>query len=75
MDLFIEIDNGQPVNHPYLGQNLRNCGIDTDRLPPRFAPFVRTPCALVPAPGETVEHRYCWDAGVVRDEWYLSGIK
>lgn len=73
MDLYIEIRDGQPVNHPYAGENLRECGIDTDHLPAGYAPFVRVACTLVPAEGQTAVCRYVWDGQVVRDDWQLDG--
>lgn len=43
MELFIRVQNGQPVDHPILGDNFREAfpGVDTNNLPPEFARFVR----------------------------------
>lgn len=71
MDLFIEIENGEPINHPYLGENLRECGINTNDLPPRYVSFVRIANTLQPQPDQVLENRYIWDGDVVRDDWYL----
>lgn len=43
MELFIQIRNGAPFEHPILGDNFRQAfpEIDVDNLPPEFAKFVR----------------------------------
>jgi hypothetical protein len=43
MDLFIRIQNGQPFEHPIMGDNFKQAfsHIDTDNLPSEFAKFVR----------------------------------
>lgn len=43
MELFIQIRNGQPFEHPILGDNFRQAfpNIDVDNLPESFACFVR----------------------------------
>ena len=43
MELFIQVRNGQPFEHPIFGDNFRQAfpHIDTDNLPPEFARFVR----------------------------------
>jgi hypothetical protein len=48
MELFIRITNGQPVDHPILGNNFRQAfpDIDTNNLPIEFARFNR-----IEAPG------------------------
>ena len=46
MELYIRVDaNGQPVEHPILGDNFREAfpHIDTNNLPPEFARFNRLP--------------------------------
>jgi hypothetical protein len=46
MELFIRVDeNGNAVQHPMLGANVREAfpHIDLNNLPPEFARFVRTP--------------------------------
>lgn len=72
MELYIRIKDGQPVDHPILGDNLRDAlGIDTNNLPPEFAPFVRIENNVVPKPYEVVEVRYEWDGPVVKDVFYI----
>ena len=43
MELFIQIRNGQPFEHPIFGDNFRQAfpDIDVDNLPPEFAKFER----------------------------------
>jgi hypothetical protein len=43
MELYIRIQNGQPFEHPILGDNFRQAfpDVDTNNLPPEFARFVR----------------------------------
>ena len=43
MELFIRIVDGQPFEHPILGENFRQAfpDIDTENLPKEFAKFVR----------------------------------
>jgi len=43
MELYIRIKDGQPFEHPILGDNFREAfpDIDTNNLPPEFARFTR----------------------------------
>jgi hypothetical protein len=43
MELFIRVKDGQPLNHPIMGDNFRQAfpDIDTENLPAEFARFVR----------------------------------
>lgn len=45
MELYIRIKDGQPFEHPILGDNFRQAfpDVDTENLPPEFARFVRVP--------------------------------
>ena len=45
MELYIRIKDGQPFEHPILGDNFRQAfpDIDTDNLPANFARFTRVP--------------------------------
>jgi hypothetical protein len=45
MELFIRIKNGQPFEHPILGDNFRQAfpNIDTNNLPPEFVKFTPSP--------------------------------
>ncbi len=69
MELFIRIVDGQPIEHPILGDNFRQAfpDIDTENLPPNFAKFVRVD---VPDMGPYEIHegsQYGWKDGVITD--------
>jgi hypothetical protein len=71
MELFIQIRDGQPYEHPIFAENFQQAfpHIDTNNLPPEFARFERIP---QPAPGvyEVVEGPvYQWVDGMVSDVW------
>jgi hypothetical protein len=61
MELFIRIQNGQPFEHPILGDNFRQAfsNIDTNNLPPEFARFVRVepPAVGVYEKNQTVSYQ------------------
>ena len=73
MELFIKILNGQPFEHPILGDNFRQAfpHIDVNNLPPDFAKFIRVDEPIVGvyqiADGPTYE----WDNNVVKDVWTI----
>jgi len=75
MELFIRIVDGQPFEHPMLGDNFRQAfpNVDVNNLPPEFARFERVPC---PNPDESyylvaATCTYQWVDGVVKDVWQL----
>lgn len=71
MDLYIRIVDGQPVDHPILGENLRHAlGVDTNNLPPEFARFVRVENTVSPRAYEVVYVQYEWDGDIVKDVFY-----
>ena len=43
MELYIQIKDGQPFEHPILGDNFREAfpDVDINNLPPEFASFTR----------------------------------
>lgn len=49
MELFIRIQNGQPFEHPIMGDNFREAfpDVDTNNLPAEFARFVRVQAPAV----------------------------
>jgi len=61
MELFIQIRNGQPFEHPIFGDNFRQAfpNIDTDNLPESFARFVRVeaPAVSVYEKNQTVSYQ------------------
>ena len=74
MDLYIQIRDGQPHEHPILGGNFRQAfpAIDTGNLPPEFARFERIPEPEL-GPFDVLEGPvYEWDNGIVKDVWTIS---
>lgn len=70
MELYIRLADGQPVDHPILGDNFRQAfpDIDTSNLPAEFAQFER----IQPTPGKyevTVGNTYQFVGSVVKDVW------
>lgn len=74
MELFIQIKEGQPFEHPILGENFRQVfpDIDPENLPPQFARFERV-FRPIPKPYEK-NHRvqYEWVGDIVKDVWYAD---
>lgn len=70
-DLFIQIRDGQPYQHPIFGDNLREAfpSIDTDNLPKEFARFIRHEPNLQVGPYEVLVENYVWNGDVVEDNW------
>ena len=71
MELFIQIRNGQPFEHPIFGDNFRQAfpDVDVDNLPPEFAKFERVPQNVMPEIFEMAEVRYEWFDAIVKDVW------
>lgn len=70
-ELYIQIVDGQPHEHPILGDNFRMVfpDVDTENLPAdRFAKFIRVHQPEVRA-FEVAEVSYGWVDGVVKDIW------
>lgn len=75
MELFIQIRNGQPYEHPIFGDNFRQAfpHIDTNNLPPEFARFERIEQpSLVYATLNSPTPTYQWVDGVVKDVWDVT---
>ena len=74
MELYIQIRNGQPYEHPIMGDNFRQAfpAIDTGNLPLEFANFERIPAPEI-GPFDVLEGPvYEWDNGIVKDVWTIS---
>ena len=73
MELYIRIADGQPVDHPILGENFRQAfpNIDTNNLPADFARFVRVDRPVQNRIYQYIgsEPTYQWVDGVVMDVW------
>ena len=76
MELFIKIKDGQPFEHPIMGDNFRQAfpDIDTDNLPPEFASFVRVPCPNDAGIYQVYDTSYSWSGQVVQDTWTLRDL-
>ena len=73
MELYIRIVDGQPFEHPILGDNFRQAfpHIDPDNLPPEFARFERIEQPTVEQ-YEVIEGvTYEWDNAIVKDVWHI----
>ena len=72
MDLFIQIRNGQPYEHPIADWNFYDAfpHIDYNNLPPEFARFERVPYCDVPVGVyEVPVLSYQWVGPIVKDVW------
>lgn len=72
MEMFIRIENGQPVDHPIMGDNFRRAFpyIDPSNPSPDFAKFVRVPKESVSKDKVIIGGpTYQWVDGVVQDVW------
>lgn len=71
MKLFIQIVNGQPINHPIFEDNFKEAfpHIDVDNLPPEYVRFERIECPKNAGLFEVDEVRYEWGGDVVKDVW------
>lgn len=73
MELYIQIINGQPFEHPILGDNFRQAfpDIDTNNLPESFAKFERID-VTIPAVYEIYEGiTYEWIGDIVSDVHHI----
>lgn len=73
MNLYIQIRNGQPYEHPILEDNFKQAfpHIDVNNLPPEFAKFIRHKPQYNASVFEVDEIKYEWCNGVVQDVWYV----
>lgn len=76
MDLFIQIRNGMPYEHPIMGDNFREAfpDIDPNNLPPEFARFERLECPYAAGPYEVDVVSYQWVDGIVKDVWSVRSM-
>ena len=68
LELYIQIRDGQPHEHPILADNFRDAfpGVDTENLPDTFAKFIRVDPVL-DTYGVHEGVTYQWVDGVVKD--------
>jgi hypothetical protein len=76
MSLYIQLQNGEPVNHPIMEENLRQAfpEMDLNNLPETFARFER-----VAGPGVGVYEvsegaTYEWVDGIVKDVYHIRAM-
>jgi hypothetical protein len=78
MELFIRIVDGQPFEHPMLGDNFRQAfpNVDVDNLPPEFARFerVQRPAADDGFMITSATCTYQWVDGIVKDVWEIVQV-
>lgn len=73
MELFIQIRDGKPHEHPIMGDNFRSAfpDIDPDNLPPEFARFERVPAPNLGHYEVNEGLTYEWVDGIVKDVWHI----
>jgi len=72
MDLFIQIKDGQPYEHPIADWNFYDAfpDIDPNNLPPEFSRFERVPdCDISIGVYEVPVLSYQWVGPIVKDVW------
>ena len=76
MELFIQIIDGQPFEHPILGDNFRQAfpDIDTTNLPPEFARFERIEQPIIGVYQVYEGVTYEWIDGVVKDVHHVYNL-
>lgn len=76
MELFIQIRNGQPFEHPILGDNFQQAfpNIDTNNLPESFAKFVRVEAPIVGVYDVYEGLTYEWQDNLVTDVHHIRGM-
>jgi len=73
MELFIQIRDGQPFEHPILGDNFREAfpHIDVTNLPSEFARFERISNPNVGIFEVIESQQYAWVDGIVKDTYTI----
>ena len=72
MEIFIKLENGQPVDHPIMGDNFRRAfpQIDPNNPSPGFAKFVRVDRKDVGQYKVVISGpTYAWVGDTVQDIW------
>jgi hypothetical protein len=71
MELFIQIFNGQPFEHPIFGDNFRQAfpDIDVNNLPSKFARFERVAKPNLQTIFQVENCAYQWVGEIVKDVW------
>jgi hypothetical protein len=76
MNLYIQLQNGEPVNHPILEDNLRQAfpEMDLNNLPETFARFERVPVAVLGVYEVNEGLTYDWVDGIVKDVHHVRAM-
>ena len=76
MELYIQIRDGQPYEHPIMGDNFCEAfpHIDINSLPPEFARFVRVPEPNIGLFQVNEGVTYELIDGVVHDVWHIRAM-
>lgn len=73
MNLYIQLENGEPVNHPIVEENLRQAfpELDLNNLPETFARFERAPGPGIGVYEVSEGATYEWVDGVIKDVHHI----
>jgi hypothetical protein len=76
MNLYIQLENGQPINHPIIEDNLVQAfpDIDLDNLPSNFARFERVAADITGIYNVYEGVSYEWVDGIVKDVHRLRAM-
>ena len=76
MELYIRIKDGQPFEHPILGDNFRQAfpDVDTDNLPSTFARFERIEQPTIGVYEVYEGVSYEWIDGIVKDIHHVRSM-
>ena len=74
--LFIQVQNGEPINHPMLESNLASVfpHIDMNNLPSDFADFTKVDEPRVTNPYEKAVTTYVSDGSGYTDSWSIVAV-
>lgn len=75
-DLYIQIRDGQPHEHPIFADNFREAfpDVDTENLPDTFAKFIRVDTPLLDTYEVYEGVTYGWVDGVVKDVHHVRSM-
>ena len=76
MNLYIQLENGKPVNHPIVEENLRQAfpEMDLNNLPDTFARFERVVPTMLGVYEVSEGATYEWVDGVVKDVHHVRAM-
>jgi len=76
MNLYIQLENGQPINHPIMEENLKQAfpEMDLNNLPETFARFERVAPTMLGVYEISEGATYEWVNGVVKDVHHIRAM-